>query len=86
MIVNQYVGELAPDANLDAFLKSVKDDARQAHFSTDAIKMKNKDGVLVVFCTGDVANLIRKRSEVIRFRCDKIAVNEKEKGKGNTED
>lgn len=81
MNINQYVGELAPDVSLDDFFKSVKQEVKQAKFATDNIRMKNKDGTLVVQCVGDVANLIRKRKEIVRFRCDKIAINEKDKDK-----
>lgn len=74
MICNQYVGELLEGTTLEVFLASVKKDAKQASLSTESIKMKDKDGTLFVQCTGDVANIIRKRSEVRGFRCDKIGI------------
>jgi hypothetical protein len=81
MIPNQYVGEMVDGADFDTFVKAVKDDARQAKLSTDGIKMKNKEGLLLVTCTGDVANLIRKRKEVVRFRCDKVGAEQQSKEK-----
>jgi hypothetical protein len=79
MLLNQYVGELPENIDFSSFEKSVRDDCRKAHLSTDSIKMKNREGLLTVSCTGDVANIIRKRKDVLRFRCDKIGnVGEKE--------
>lgn len=72
MLLNQYVGELPENVDFGAFEKAVKDDCRKAHLSTESIKMKNKEGLVTVSCTGDVANVIRKRKDIIRFRCDKI--------------
>ena len=80
MIPNHYVGEVAEGVDFDALIKSVKEEARTSHFQTDNIKAKNNEGLLRVQCNGDVANIFRKRKEIVRFRCDKVgAEHEKEK-------
>jgi len=81
MIPNQYVGEMAESVDFEVFQKSVKEDVRHAKISPDDIKMQDKEGLLMVTCTGDVANIIRKRKEVLRFRCDRIGAEKKEKEK-----
>ncbi len=82
MMINQYVGELV-DTDVAALTKGIKEDARKAHLATDNIKVNfnDKEG-LTVLCTGDVANLIRRRKDVRMFRCNIVCFNEKkEKGK-----
>lgn len=73
MITNQYVGELFPGVEFDVFVQAMKSDVRQAKLSVEAIKIKNNKGnEIVVQCTGDIADVIRKRKEITRFRCNKI--------------
>jgi hypothetical protein len=80
MIINQYVGELAKGEKGDTLLTKIKEDAIRARLSVENIKVRITDGLVMVSCTGDVANLIRKRKEILRFRCDKIG-GEKDKDK-----
>ena len=76
--INQYVGEIANGVDFDLFTKAVKEDARGLKLAVDSLQMKVKDGLLTASCNGDVANVIRGRKEVLRFRCDKVAGNDKD--------
>lgn len=77
MIVNQYVGELMEDVDLAVITKNIKDDVRKAKLSSENIKTSVDNNNLYVLCTGDIANVIRKRTDIKRFRCNVIAYHEK---------
>lgn len=72
MIINEYVGELRSELSFDDFVTSIKSDLQSHKISVEKLKVTNDEGSLRFSCTGDAANVLRKRKDILCFRCDKI--------------
>jgi len=78
--INQYVGDFAEGATLESVTEGIKEDVKKAKLPVNDVKVtfSEKEG-LRVLCNADTANLIRKRKDIKRFRCNIVGYNERKK-------
>jgi len=77
-MINQYVGEVDLDTDVKIITNSIKEEVHKAKISSENIKVSINDGNLTVLCNSEIANLLRKRNDIKRFRCNIVGFYEKE--------